>query len=173
MLKILIGKNSVGKTVLLKKQMDACNSSFASNIDDASKMFISTEYIDKDRVDLLRSLLVAEKVRVTEGSLVCENGAYEVGSKFMFIISLLCVNSEYVFLDEPELGLTREEENLLTSFIRILLSNVRVNIVITTHSEAIVNTMFGDCVYEVTLDNGNLLEHSIEGVNIYEVLDSI
>lgn len=123
MLKLVVGQNTIGKTLELKRQMEECqkhNPVVTNLYDDYSLKQVS---YNMDRVDALKELvfpdedvlLSSEKLSI--GS--ADPNIYVPGhsSDLEELLTLLCKDRNFVFLDEPDKNLNYTDKLLLINFI--------------------------------------------------------
>lgn len=173
MLKIFIGRNAVGKTVYLKNCMKSCKSDFGTNLDTTDGILSLELSIDKERLSILRDVLMAKDIQLMGSLLVCTDSAYDISEQFMRVATIVCQDAPAVYLDEPELKLSREEVSLLVEFLSLVLSKTEIDMYITTHNNAIVNIRFGKDVYEVVNVEDTASVVCVREGDVDEVLDSI
>lgn len=123
MLKFIIGQNTIGKTLELRGQMEACkkHASVITNLyDDYSLKQVS---YNMDRVDALKELVFPDedvllsREKLSIGS--ADPNIYVPGhsSDLEELLTLLCRDRNFVFLDEPDKNLNYTDKLLLINFI--------------------------------------------------------
>ncbi|MBQ9141417.1 MAG: hypothetical protein IJX63_06430 [Lachnospiraceae bacterium] len=169
MIKWIIGINASGKTVLLIEGYTACKKAgnkVISNIRENENIPISQE-----RLQLILSDDVIENVFSYEEPMIVGDSIYlkaafgrPYSKEFLNILSIVCLDGDYIFLDEPERGLTIREQNIIGAVLKLVLPTYKGGI-ITTHSEEF---------FDVQPDNFYLCNNyqlsKIEGDRLHEFI---
>lgn len=150
MVKAIVGKNAVGKTMYIKHEY--------INLVNNGKI-VSTNLCSSDEPDTVidvdicsRINLVAEvlQLKIVEGSKTVVFDYSEVSDVFANLVRLIAHKVDCVILDDPEMGLEDYEISALAGILACC-----DNLHITTHSD-ILALQFEDDLYNVV--NGELVK---------------
>jgi predicted ATPase len=123
MLKLVVGQNTIGKTLELKRQLEECqkhNPVVTNLYDDYNLKQVSYNI---DRVNALKELVFpdedvlisGEKLSIGSADLnTCVPGH---SSDLEELLTLLCKDINFVFLDEPDKNLNYADKLLLINFV--------------------------------------------------------
>lgn len=123
MIKLVVGQNTIGKTLELKKQMEECqkhNHVVTNLYDDYNLKQVS---YNMDRVNALKELVFPDEDVLISGEKLSIGSADPnicvPGHSFDLeeLLTLLCKDRNFVFLDEPDKNLNYTDKLLLINFI--------------------------------------------------------
>lgn len=177
MINFIVGQNTIGKTLELTRKVRECkkNNAVLTNLieDDSLKL----EKYNVDRVEALKDLLFPdEDVLISKEKLSIGSSDPDIivkghGAKLEELLTLICRNRGFLFLDEPDKELNYSDKMLLVNFLSRVESTFNT-IWIVTHYEGF---LFVDNkeVYTVKMDetsSATTLERVLEGKE-FEVID--
>jgi hypothetical protein len=158
MIEVIVGNNASGKTLYLKSNVKKCNSnSCLTNF--GSKFDAEAFEYDTELVEVLDMNCDAFSVYVKGNVLVFDDYVYS--DKLLNTLHVILRKVDFLFLDEPELGLKDYE----VAAVSTVLQNIRCReCIVTTHSD-IIAASFMDDLYIIN-------DNKLEKVN-YEDTDCI
>lgn len=130
MLNVIYGKNASGKTKVLFDMYTNCSRRDSLTNMVKSAKFSSMSYVP-ERVALINELIDFTEVKVNSlGALTAD----ELSSDMLQILELIAKDSNNVFLDEPDFGLSRGESGILANILENF-SDIISNFWVVTHSK--------------------------------------
>ncbi|MBQ2882554.1 MAG: hypothetical protein IJE43_02105 [Alphaproteobacteria bacterium] len=169
MVNIIVGGNGEGKTKLLKDLYDEKQNNAVTNFVYDTK----SEYIQlsSEKIDDLAGILDLQNMKVSNTDIMY--GEYEdafrksaLEKETLSVLSLLCKDRLYIFLDEPERNIGSEDVKVIAEFLSE--RETEDFVWITTH--AIQFSNIKSAVYYKVV-NGDLIQ--IEQGEVYECIDSV
>lgn len=137
MLHVIVGKNAVGKTVMLRKAASKVNRlNIASNLSKYQSPIGMTLEYNTDTINFISEELGNPIISQNEAQLFIEGNSY--GKDFLDIMTILSRNVTNFYLDEPEYGLQEHEINMMTHIL-VKLAYMLPNIWITTHTDLLLD----------------------------------
>lgn len=155
MFEAIIGKNSSGKTVVLKRQLRELiedGEVIATNLVD-SDLLCDIE-ISSRSLELLNNIVELDTFKVLDNNIVYDEQLENHSKDFLELVNVVCRDADAILVDEPETGLTERE----SYFVGLLLNQISKerNVYITTHKEDFY--WFDECITYVTERKGDAFE---------------
>lgn len=167
MVKIIVGQNCLGKSVYLEKLLCTVNVE-RLNTNVAEVCLNSDLGYNQERVDSLDDVIECGTIYLGDNSISITDLDFRVSKAFEDIVTVVCREGDYLYLDEPEYGLNSwEVAKLMCLIARVAETFTDVQIV--THDE----TFFGildKSVYTVQYVNNEYTLQMVEG-DIYAAID--
>lgn len=130
MLNVIYGKNASGKTKVLFDMYNNCSRRDSLTNMVKSAKFSSMNYVP-ERIALINELIDFTEVKVNSlGALTAD----ELSPDMLKILELIAKDSNNVFLDEPDFGMSLGESGLLVSILENF-SDIINNFWVVTHNE--------------------------------------
>lgn len=173
---IIVGNNARGKSAWMRKCVEEryvkSGNTILTNLKDVADIQPLELPWNQEAVQLLEDVLVGCTVRIGAPYLGIE---FEDGSSptlhFIHLMSILCKDAHYVYLDEPDFGLTTMEKLWFTTFVCRIYGLYKEFFVIS-HDMSFVETMrFNLPLY--TLKDGDLVPFDWEGLQYGKLSDTI
>ena len=167
MVKIIVGQNNSGKSVYLENLSRSVNIE-RLNTNIAGVYSNSDLGYNQERVDNLDDVIECGIIYLGDNSISITDLDFRVSKAFEDIVTIVCREGDYLYLDEPEYGLNDWEIAKLMCLIA-RVADTFTDVQIVTHDE----TFFGildKSVYTVQYTNNEYTLQMVEG-DIYEAID--
>lgn len=170
MVTLIIGDNAIGKSVYLKNKADITLKSGKSVVYNGwDNTYLKKKKYNENRIDALCDILDIENIIENDQYLAMESSFIKVTDNLAKILTLICKDADYLYLDEPEYGLSNREVGILVAFLCKIM-NTFINIEIVTHSELFFGISDAD-IKTIKLNNKKQYVTSELGDNKYVTID--
>lgn len=154
MLNFLIGENASGKTRYLRDLLHNCKSDlFVTNLPDE---ICRSDYKTIDGIVSWLEDETTSEIFERDGVFAFLDLPFSFSDKFNSILRLMSRDVDYMFLDEPDEGLSKQERSMLSELF-IFLSRTDKQIWVSTHDSAV---LYYDNSRYFLVDKGNAVELS-------------
>ena len=169
MLRLVVGQNAIGKSVYLNDQLllNSSNVNINTNLADAD--FLCSRDYDDERVEHLEEVLDLCDIYLGESRIKITNCEVDVSITFEEIITIICKQGDYLYLDEPEYGLKDWEITRLFNLI-IRVADSFKEVIIVTHNELFLGVPDKE-VCTVEWQNSSYVLKPVEEDKIYDTID--
>ena len=154
MITLIIGQNAIGKTAYMQDKIKSMskNENIITNL-------VNSDYLrfipyNKDRIDELKDILDTENIIENNDLLGISTEELEISMAFEIIITLICKDLDYIYLDEPEFKLSYRQTGFLVWFLNRIEDSFK-EIEIITHSEMLLSQLQNKVVKTVEYDPCN------------------
>lgn len=140
MINLIVGANASGKTLTLKRMVNehavqGCSYSDSPIVLESIKLNecaleIASEFLEGDALVYNNSVV---------GVTPWFDNPIEFSRLFLDRVNLVCKNTKYVFLDEPDFGITDEETRILAHIIESISRELEKEFWITCHCDSFVS----------------------------------
>jgi predicted ATPase len=142
MITLIIGQNAIGKTAYLHDKVQDMSQNqkknVISNLLDSS--YLKNIKYNQERMEQLRDILDTDNITENIDKLAIQTDEVKVTDKFASVITLICKDLDYLYLDEPEFGLTYKQTGFLVWFLNRVEDTFK-EIEIVTHSEMLLSQL--------------------------------
>ena len=140
MITLIVGQNAIGKTVYLQNKIKdmSRNNNVISNLIESN--YLNSVPYNRERIDDLKDILDTENIAENDDMLGISTDEVRISKAFALILTLICKDLEYLYLDEPEFGLSYREIGFLIWFL-CRVENSFKEIEIVTHSEMLLSQL--------------------------------
>lgn len=140
MITLIIGQNAIGKTVYLHDKIKYVSKTqnVITNLIDSS--YLNSVGYNSTRIERLKDILDTDNIAENSDILGITTDEVNVSKAFVSILTLICKNLDYLYLDEPEFGLSYREIGFLIWFLCSVEDSFK-EIEIITHSEMILEQL--------------------------------
>lgn len=151
MITLIVGQNAIGKTVYLQNKIKdmSKNNNVISNLTESN--YLNSVPYNRERIDDLKDILDTENIVENDDMLGISSDEVKISKAFASIITLICKDLEYMYLDEPEFKLSYREIGFLIWFL-CRVENSFKEIEIVTHSEMLLSQLENTEVKTVEYD---------------------
>lgn len=151
MITLIIGQNAIGKTVYLQNKIKdmSRNNNVISNLTESN--YLNSVSYNRERIDNLKDILDTENIIENDDMLGISTDEVRISKAFASILTLICKDLEYLYLDEPEFGLSYREIGFLVWFLCCVEDSFK-EIEIVTHSEMLLSQLENTEVKTVEYD---------------------
>lgn len=153
MIDVIIGQNAIGKSQYLRSKVlkIAKDTNAITNIVDTQ--YLKNIKFNEERIDLLEDITDAYDIFTDADDILnIQSDEIVTGRYFMTLVSMICKDSEYLYLDEPEYGLSSREIDYLAVFLNGVEDTFK-EIEIVTHSDSLVLQLLNTKMYTVEYDD--------------------
>lgn len=137
----IIGENASGKTVKLLSFMEhgIYSRDYISNIDVTKNPFLKLFKVNNEKLAIAEDILECEFLHVSQNTLVVLDNDLDYSSSFLQMMYLLCLDTDRLYLDNPEFYCKDYVE--IGKLSSLFAKTVRFfkDIVVVTHSELFLN----------------------------------
>ena len=167
MVNIIIGNNCSGKTKAIKDMYRRDkNNSVISTSEDIIKKHIE---LSSERINVLSDVL--DDIETNNNSVIrCSfNSAFNsvnIQQDLLDIITIICKNKRFIYLDEPELNLSSLDLNIMHNILYCLVDYCNIELWIATKD---INFIGIPNANYFIVDNYNLIK--IESEEVYDYID--
>lgn len=167
MITLPIGNNAIGKTEYLRKILKSYRfDDVITNM--RPKEYILNETHNQERLDILSDILISEDIKPAKYQLIINDPCFELSTKFLELMTLLCRNRDIMILDNPDAELTFEEKSVIISFLARTTHTYK-QVFIVTHNEKML------CLkakfYTVEKRDGDFFLKEVSDADAYKVID--
>lgn len=140
MITLIIGQNAIGKTVYLQNKVKEMsrNNNVISNLTESN--YLNSVPYNRERIEELKDILDTENIVENDDMLGISTDEVRISKAFASILTLICKDLEYMYLDEPEFGLSYREIGFLIWFLCHVEDSFK-EIEIVTHSEMLLSQL--------------------------------